>query len=818
LHSSAQPVQWPLRAARPYRLPAAPSALIGRERDCQAAADILLTQQVRLLTLVGAPGVGKTRLALAIAQQLQDQFEHGAAFVDLSAVRDSQLVLDTIAQTFGLRHQGNLSPADQLEGYLHEMSVLVVLDNFEHLLEAGRQLANLLAAAPGLVLLVTSRAALRLRWEYLYEVLPLSRDQSVDMFLDRARSVRADFVCAPSEVPIVREVCSRLDGLPLAIELAAGRASLLSPAEILDRLSRRLVLLSDAPGDASSRHRTMRDAIDWSYELLSDAERALLRRLSVFVGGFTLEAAEAISCSSTTFDMLAGLVRMSLVRMDSASEDADRRETRFRLLETVREYAWEALVAADEAERTQLDHALYWCQYVETNYPLNFGPDQPTYHARLDHEHANLRQALGWCLEAGQLDPALRIGGGLHWFWYGRGYLAEGLNWLTLALERGSAAPAASRAVASRAAGALALNLGQFAVALPWLDLAISIGRDSPTGPVAQAELAMALGIRAVTLIAAGEYAAAEQSVRESLGLFEGIDDGWGIATAREVLGAIAALRGEADVAERLAGGALAYHRAHGSRENIARALDVLGYASALRGELARAQACFEESLSLRREGINRPAIAAVLARLGLVAYLGRQWQQAAGYYRESLALAQEVGDSAGMVRCLGQIAALGLACGADRGVVARLGSAVQHHQRSLRLPSPPVEQVAAQRLAEVLRSEISPIGLAAAWLGGRVLSLTDAAQLAASLLDRIPASVEASPNGTDRLSAREMQVAALIAEGLTNRQIAEQLIIAQRTVDTHVERILSKLHFATRSQVAAWMASQRLVGSQQDR
>jgi non-specific serine/threonine protein kinase len=318
-----------------------------------------------------------------------------------------------------------------------------------------------------------------------------------------------------------------------------------------------------------------------------------------------------------------------------------------------------------------------------------------------------------------------------------------------------------------------------------------------------------------VAQIGAGTYEVAAASIGQSMAKFESLDDEWGIATAQEVLGAIAALSGRAAEASQLATQALAVHRRLGGRENIARALDVLGYAAALREDLSTAQTCFEESLSLRREVVNRPATAAVLARLGLVAYLGRDWAHAATCYRESLALAHEVGDAAGMVRCLGQVAALALACGVARARVARLGVAVQHHHAALGLPSPPVERIAAKRLSTEIRAELSPVGLATAWLAGRVLSLDQAVRLGQTLLDSVaPVRASAPPTaaGPERLTRRETEVAGLVAQGLTNRQIAEELVIAQRTVDTHVERILAKLAFASRAQVAAWAVGQGLL------
>ena len=607
----------------------------------------------------------------------------------------------------------------------------------------------------------------------------------------------------------IDEICTRLDGLPLAIELAAARCVVLSPQEIAARLRPRLDLLTDGPRDANARHQTLRRAIDWSHDLLTEDERTLLRRLSVFAGGFTLDAAEAmLEPPQSGLELVSSLVRKNLVRLETGAL-----ESRFRLLETVREYAYERLSAEHDLADAQRRHAEYFLRLVESQYPRNFGPGASALGDQFEREHPNLRQAFGWALETDQVEMALRMGGALHWFWYARGYLAEGSRALELALARAETASLEARAVALRSAGALALNQGKLSHAIGLLESAVDCGRQRPPEATARAELAMALGILGVTQISAGEYDAAEASIGESLATFEALDDEWGIATAREVLGAIAALRGQAEKAEALASESLVVHRRLGSLENIARTLDVLGYAAALRTQLPKARACFEESLALRRTLVNRPATATVLGRLGLVAYLGRDWKRAATYYRESLALAQEVGDDAGVVRCLGQVAALGVVCGADRGRVARLGSAVQHHRSVLGLPSPPVEQIAAQRLAAAMRAELSPVSLAAAWVTGRVLSLVQAVELGRALLDSISVATEAGSQtrGSERLTRREAEVATLIAQGRTNRQIAEELVIALRTADTHVERILGKLSFTSRAQVAAWVAAQNL-------
>jgi predicted ATPase/DNA-binding CsgD family transcriptional regulator len=794
-----------------YQLPAAPSGLYGRATEIAAVSQALLQRETRLLTLVGPPGVGKTRLALAAADIAQEQFEQGAAFLDLSPLRDPGLVLPSLAHLLGLRQQGGLAPADQLETYLRDASMLLVLDNFEHLLDAGPDVARLLARAPSLTLLVTSRTALHLRWERIYAVPPLAPAASAEVFVECARACRPDLKLGDTHGPAIAEICARLDGLPLAIELAAAQVVLLSPHEILARLAAGLDVLVDGPRDAAARHQTLRRAIDWSYDLLADQDRTLFRRLAVFDGGFTVEGAATLldrdaTPQSAILERLTSLARQNLVRLTPGDEGSP---SRFRLLETIREYALEQLEAVGEVDLAKQRHASYVLELVERLYPLNFGPRQPEVAERFEQEHDNLRQALAWSIGSGRTEAALRICGGLQWFWYARGSLTEGTRLLEQALAQAESAPIAAQAVARRAAGALALNQGKFGRALSHLEAAVELGRQRPEEPEEQAELAMALGILSVTHIAAGHYDAASTALKESLALYASLEDEWGIATAKEVLAAVAALQGDAHAAECLATEALVVHRRLGGKENIARALDVLGYAAAFRNEFVTAQACLEESLALRRSVVNRPATAAVLSRLGLVAYLGRHWDTAANYYRESLALAQEVGDDACVVRCLGQVAALAFACGVDRGRVASLGCAVAHHHAALGLPSPPVERIAAERLASALRADLSPIGLAAAWVSGRVLSLEKAAALGATLLDAIaPTRATPAPNSAspERLTRREVEVAALVARGLTNRQIAEELVIAQRTVDTHVERILGKLGCVSRVQIAAWV------------
>jgi DNA-binding CsgD family transcriptional regulator len=329
----------------------------------------------------------------------------------------------------------------------------------------------------------------------------------------------------------------------------------------------------------------------------------------------------------------------------------------------------------------------------------------------------------------------------------------------------------------------------------------------------------MSLGLMGVTCLAAGALDAAEAHVGEALATYESLADEWGVATAQEVLGAIAAMRGDAARAATLATEALVVHRRLGGRENISRTLDVLGLAAFLRQDLATAAARFEESLALRRAVLNRTGTASALSYLGMVAQADSDYDRAAELYRECLALAHEIGDRATLIRCLGQVAALALERGADRMTVARLASAVARQRAALGLPTPPVQRAAAERFLSSLRAGLGPVGLGAAFVAGQVLSLSRAYQLGLSLLDGIgsaqPRVTAGQPAvGPERLTRRETEVAALVAQGLTNRQIAEELVVAQRTVDTHVERILAKLGFSSRAQVAAWAAQQGLLAT----
>jgi predicted ATPase/DNA-binding XRE family transcriptional regulator len=468
---------WPSHSTN---LPEVLPALIGRAQDVAAIRKRLLEEGVRLLTLTGAPGVGKTSLSLKVATGLLEEFHDGVFFVALAPVRDPPLVATAMAQTLGLNATGGRSPARVLKEYLGDKYLALVLDNFEHVLAAAPLLAELLAACPWLSLLVTSRAPLLLRRERQYPVKPLAvpdpstvpvpellaQCPAVALFVDRAKAVNPDFeLTEPNAVPVAK-ICTRLGGLPLAMELVAARTKLLSPEALLARLSGSLVLSTNALRDVPDRHHTLRDAIDWSYDLLTAEEQALFARLSVFVGGWTLEAAEKVAGSErsaaedrarhpppTTLETLAALVDRSLVLQQDRSG-----ETRFALLEPIREYALEMMAARSEVTLMRARHAEYYLSLaLEADSHLRTSA-QITWLDRLEVERGNIEAALAWFIETAHEDEgSLRLVGAPIWFWNIRGHLSEWHWWLTKALDvaHGSEAPPGLRARALWGLGVL---------------------------------------------------------------------------------------------------------------------------------------------------------------------------------------------------------------------------------------------------------------------------------------------------------------------------------------------------------------------------
>jgi predicted ATPase/DNA-binding CsgD family transcriptional regulator len=772
------------RVNRPqHHLPAQRTRLIGRVQDIAELSRRLLHPDVRLMTLVGPPGVGKTRLALAVAEAVLADFQHGVVFVPLAPLGDPELVVSAIAHQVGAPEQSGRSLLASLTAVLERQHRLLVLDNFEHVLDAATVVTDLLAACPDLKVLATSRTHLHLYGEHEFPVPPLGLPDDVDvpnvarlgeapavaLFVERAGAARPSFALTEENAAAVAEICARLDGLPLAIELAAARVRLLAPGAILERLDQRLDLLGEGPRDWPARHRTARALVDWSYDLLSEEQRVLLRRLSVFAGGWTVEAAEAVCGfgvldSTAVMDLLARLVDQSLVLAEEQGGAG-----RFRLLETIREFGLEQLEVHGGGAPTRRRHAQHYLAFVEEADLRLRGPEGQTWLDRLEAEHDNLRAALAWCkTDPSSVENGVRLAGALWRFWYVSGYAKEGLGLLEGALSASGAVPTSVRAQGLTAAGML--------------------------------------------MWSQSDYARAGLLLEEALTLSRELGDRFTVALALSGLGYVARSQGDCARAGVLQEEALALSRELGDRPGIARALFSLGYVALFQGDYARAAALQEEALALCREIGDRWGIARALSGLGYVALFQGDYARAAALYTESLALYEQTGSKPDIAPCLEGLARVAGAQG-EPARAARLCGAAEVLREAIGAPVQPPARAAHERTLSAIRAGLGEDGFSVARAEGRVMSLDQA--VAYALKPASPPSRPAASRVNDPwepLTSREREVAALVARGLTNRQVAQVLVIAERTADTHVANILRKLELATRTQLAAWTIQQGLI------
>jgi len=654
----------------PNNLPVQPTPLIGREREVVTARGLLQHPETRLLTLTGPGGVGKTRLGLQIAADVLREFPDGAFFINLAPVISADLVIPSIAKTLSVQEATNRPILDSLKEYLRDRQLLLVLDNFEHVLATAAQVADLLSTCPRLKALVTSRESLRLRGERQFPVPPLSlpdrsrgesvyqlmRYEAIQLFIERAQAAKPEFAISDRNAYAIAEVCHRLDGLPLAIELAAARVNVFSPQALLARLEHRLAVLTSGPRDLPARQQTLREAIAWSYDLLTPGEQMLFRRLAVFVGGSTLTAAEAVVGDAElgrnldVVNAMASLVDKSLLRREEKDG-----ELRFRMLETIREYALERLTDAEEADRFQRAHADSYLAFAARAERGLVGGSQAEWLDRLKEDHDNLRAALSWFARHGPADDGLRLATALQRFWRARGYITEGRERLAELLSRPDRNRSPARAKALHVAGLFASQHGDYVEARALITESLDICREiDDTRGIGWALIDLGIFTRYE-----GDHVAARSLLEEGLGLVKHAGDKLGMAAALGNLGLVARDQGDADVAETHLDQSLALWREVGDRVGIGWVLTGLAMVARARGKLDVAQSRTEESLAIWKGLGDRQNTANVLSTAASLARDQGEYAVARARLAESLDIFKDLGDRRGIAFVLEGFAGL---------------------------------------------------------------------------------------------------------------------------------------------------------------
>ncbi len=840
-------------------LPVQLTSLIGREQQITTVGTLLRRTDVRLVTLTGMGGIGKTRLGVQVATKLLDVFPDGVCFVPLAPISNPLLVVPTIAHLLGLDHQHATQNSvaehlDYLRVFLRDKHFLLLLDNFEQVVPAAPDLAELLIACPKVKILVTSRAALRVQGEQEFPVPPLSLPKhahllasanlaqyaAVDLFVQRAQAVKPGFLFTEANAHAIAEICIRLDGLPLAIELAAARSKLLPPQALLQRLSHMLSVLTGGVQNVPARQQTLRNTITWSYNLLDAAEQRLFQRLSVFVGSYTLDAVEAVcgvfaDGTAHILDGVASLIDKSLLQQTEQEGE----EASLVMLETIREYGLEALTNSGEEEITRQAHAAYYLALAEKAEPEFGGAEQARWLERLEHEHDNLRAALNWSLEQGKarhrMEMALRLGGALRRFWLVHAHIGEGRAFLEQALAE--------------------------------------------NGEVSTPVRAKALMTAANLAVSQNDYDRTQTLCQESLALFQELGDQPGIAFSLYLMGAVSWTRGDPTKGRSLLEQALMLFREREIKDHIAWSLYLLGLFDGIQGEYARAYTLFEESLALHRQMQHKRGIAFslihmaqmlfvsqndqatvdslleegfVLARelgdkdstaysytlKGQIAYSQGDIDNARSFLEKGVKLYREVGSLHGIAESLSQLARVVVTQGNDSqayalyeeslaiarelrhpGLIAscleglaqvivrqgkiawaaRLWGAAEALRESASIPRPPIEQAAYEHSVANARRQMGEKAFAAAWFQGR--GMTPEQALAAQGQETTPSvatvmTTPATASTSDHfagLTAREVEVLRLVARGLTNTDIAEELGLSEKTIAHHLTHIFNK-------------------------
>lgn len=826
----------------PNNLPQELTSFVGREREL---ADIgRLLANAPLLTLTGAGGCGKTRLAIRAARKLLEDpsagqgIHDGVWLVQLASLSDAALVPQIVASSLGVREESGQALLATITHYLHLKTLLLVLDNCEHLILACAQLAEtLLQACPNLRILATSREPLNIAGETLFQVPSLAfpdprylpsleitaQYESIRLFAERAQAVKPEFRLTEANAASVAQICSRLDGMPLAIELAAARLKVLSTQEIGARLDDRFNLLTGGSRTGLPRHQTLRATIDWSYNLLSETERKVLQRLCVFSGGWTLEAAEVVSAgggvaASEVLDALSSLIEKSLVVLDKSEGS----RARYHLLETIQQYAREKLDESGTTADTRDRHLDYFLDWAEAAEPYLIRQEQLVWLNQFEMEHDNLRAALEWGQISGNRgDSSLRLAAVVSVFWQLHGYHSEGCMRLSAALAQKSAQhPTASRAKALHRLSVLAFYQTDYAAVRTLAEASLAIWRKQ--GPAGRLGAANALEIAAEAASETGDFPNALPLYEEALVLYREVGHLVGVGDTVKMLGWSAMRTGDYDLAETKLQEALIVCRQAGDNRHIASALAGLGELAIRRAQYDRAAHLLEESLHLCQQLGDKWGLAIAFGSLGWLALRQRDFAEMRAMLRESLSVRMETGDKGGVAWCLEKLAEAailqgGVASSASRVEEFQLAARVFGAAAALRAPLgsviDPADKPEYERMISGLRTALGEEAFTSAWAEGQAMALEQAITEAQQLTSAPePSQTAAAPEYPLGLTAREVEVLRLLAKGLTNRQIADQLVLSKRTVDAHLSSIYGKLNVTTRSAATRAAMEQKIV------
>ncbi|HEX6556060.1 MAG TPA: protein kinase [Ktedonobacteraceae bacterium] len=853
---------------QPHNLPTQVTPLIGRERDVANACALLQRTEVRLVILTGTGGIGKTRLGMEVAHCQLDDFADGVCFVPLAPISDPSLVVATIAQALGIKEARVRPLLDLLKTFLQDKHLLLLLDNFEQVVVAAPMLSDLLAACPHLKILVTSRAVLHIQGEHEFPVPPLALPDlarlpesedlvqypAVALFLQRALAIKPDLAVTKANMRAIAEICARLDGLPLAIELAAVRTNLLPPQALLRRLEHPLQVLTSGAQDVPARQQTLRNTITWSYHLLDADQQRLFRRLCVFIGGCTLEAIESI-CEKLDDGVLPVLEGVSSLIDKSLLQQIEQgaEEPRFVMLETIREYGLEVLTESNEMSTTRQAHALYYLTLAEQAESKLGGPQQAMWLGRLEREHDNLRAAMQWSTgdygNGGSPEIGLRLGGALRRFWQMHGHLNEGQIFLERALSASEGMGVSARAKALIAAGTLASIQNDYDRTETYCRQSLVLFRELGDQP----GIALSLYLLSVIPWMKGDTVATRSLTEEALTLFREMGDKERVAWSLSTLGLLDTQEGKYASARALYEESLATHRELGDKrgiamtllrlaqllfvsqgdqallrslleegltlfkeldekEGIANSYALSGQLALSRGDTTTARSQLEESVLLYREIGNRRTLAESLAILARVILAQGEKAAAQAIYEESLAIARELNHMWLIASCLEGWASM-VAEQGQFAWAAQLWGSAESLREAIRVPISLAERADYERAVAAARAQLGEKAFAARWREGRTMTPEQA--FAAQGEETVPSpttTVTASPTYPAGLTVREVEVLQLVARGMTNTQIAHELVLSEKTVATHLTHIFNKTNSENRAAAVAFAMRQGLV------